>query len=149
MFTKARIKDFIFPKLKYGTSSAVGTSVNYIVFFSVVYLLSDRYTTVAQVLAYSCGILTNFFLQKHFVFEIKRSVSKTFQLSIVFSLVGLIGSSLLIYIFSQYAFFLEHLFLTKLIVTGIMFLYNFYTKRFAFERKKLDDFKMRMINNDQ
>ncbi|MBO6535986.1 MAG: GtrA family protein [Balneolaceae bacterium] len=146
MITKARIKDFIVPKLKYGASSVVATSIDYLVFFSVVHLLTVKYTTLAQVIAYSCGLLTNFFLQKSFVFELKRTVSRTFQLSLTFSLLGLVISSLLIYLFSQFQFFLEYLILTKVIVTGIMFAYNFYTKRFAFERKRLDDFKSRATN---
>ena len=146
LITKARIKDFIVPKLKYGASSAVATSVDYLVFFSVVHLLTVKYTTLAQVLAYSCGLLTNFFLQKSFVFELKRTVSKTFQPSLSFSLLGLIISSVLIYALSQVEFFLDYLILTKVLVTGIMFAYNFYTKRFAFERKKLDDFKSRATN---
>ena len=110
------------------------------------HLLTVKYTTLAQVLAYSCGLLTNFFLQKSFVFELKRTVSKTFQLSLSFSLLGLIISSVLIYALSQVEFFLDYLILTKVLVTGIMFAYNFYTKRFAFERKKLDDFKSRATN---
>lgn len=148
LITKARIKDFIVPKLKYGASAAVATSVDYFVFFSVVHLLTVNYTTLAQVLAYSCGLLTNFFLQKSFVFELKRTISKTFQLSVSFSLMGLVISSTLIYLFSQFTFFLEYLFLTKVIVTGIMFLYNFYTKRFAFERKRLDNFRTSTTDKD-
>lgn len=134
---KSRLTEFVIPKLKYGASSAVATSVDYLVFFLIVHFTSVSYATLAQVFAYACGLLTNFFLQKRFVFALNRNVYTTFQLSLSFSLLGLFVSSSLIYLLSQTAFFKEYLILAKILVTGVMFLYNFYSKRFAFERRKV------------
>ena len=130
---KSRLASFIVPKIKFGTTSAVATSVDYLVFFLVVHFTSKDYATVAQVLAYPCGLITNFFLQKKFIFDLKRSAFTTFKMSVSFSLLGLTMSTLFIYLLSKIEFFTTHLIAAKVLVTGTMFLYNFYTKRFAFE----------------
>lgn len=134
---KQSISNFILPKLRYGVSSVIATSVDYLVFFLFVHFTSTQFVTVAQIFSYSCGLLTNFFFQKMFVFELKRSLVTTFKLSVSFSLIGLGLSTLLIYLITKIPFFSEQLLYAKILITGTIFLYNFYTKRFAFEKKTI------------
>jgi putative flippase GtrA len=55
-------------------------------------------------------------------------------LSMSFSAAGIGISTFFIYLFNKNAFLDHHQYLTKLLVMGIMFFYNFYTKRLAFEK---------------
>ena len=133
------------PKIKFGATSAIATLVDYGVFFAFVHFTSKDYATIAQVLAYSSGLMSNFFLQKKFIFTLNRSVFTTFKLSVSFSLIGLALSTLFIFLLSKGAFFNTHLILAKLLVTVTMFLYNFYTKRFAFEGQT----EAEIVQNDE
>lgn len=134
---KHSVKSFIIPKLKYGANSAIATSINYLVFFSLVEFATALPVPLVQVIAYSTAVVANFFLQKAFVFELNRKASTAFNLSIVFSVIGLGLSTLIIYLLIQLPIFAEHLLFAKILTTGTVFLYNFYTKRYAFERKNL------------
>ncbi|RNC79409.1 MAG: GtrA family protein [Balneola sp.] len=134
---KHSVKSFIIPKLKYGANSAIATSINYLVFFSLVEFVVSIPVVLAQVIAYSTAVVVNFFLQKAFVFELHRRVATAFHLSVIFSVIGLGLSTLIIYLLIQLPFFEEHLLAAKVITTSTVFLYNFYSKRYAFERKKL------------
>jgi putative flippase GtrA len=120
-------------QIKFAMTSSVATVVDY-----TVYLVAVSYfftPVLSNLLSYSIGIVINFLLQKRFIFLLKGNVLKTFSLSLSFSLIGLVLSTLLIFILTQFSFFLGNQYITKLMVTGIVFFYNFYTKRYAFERK--------------
>ncbi len=134
---KHSVKSFIIPKLKYGANSAIATSINYLVFFSLIEFVGSLPVPVVQVIAYSTAVVANFFLQKTFVFELKRKALTAFHLSIAFSVIGLGLSTLIIYLLIQIPFLAEYLIVAKVLTTGSVFLYNFYTKRYAFERKSL------------
>jgi len=47
----------------------------------------------------------------------------------------LLISTGIIYWLNLYPFFAERQYLTKILATGMIFFYNFYTKRFIFERR--------------
>ena len=134
---KSRVISFIVPKIKYGASSVIATSIDYSVFFICVTITAHQFIPWIQALSYTCGLLTNFFLQKKFVFDLNRPVTQTFFISVTFSFIGIGLSTLFIYLITKIPFFLEHLILAKVLITGTLFLYNFYTKRYAFERKGL------------
>lgn len=135
LMNNSRIIRFIYPKIKFAATSAVATSVDYLLFFLIIYAATQRYIILAQIVAYSAGLITNFLLQKKFIFELRRTTFSTFQLSVSFSLVGLGLSTLFLYLLTQMAFFREHLILAKILITAVIFFYNFYTKRFAFEKR--------------
>ena len=132
---KSQFKDFLIPKLKYGIASGIATSVDYLIFFLLVLISDPEIIPLIQALAYACGVLANFFLRKTFVFSLNRTISKTFSMSMTFSLIGMGLSTLSIYLLTKLAFFSEHLLLTKLIITATFFIYNFYANRFAFENR--------------
>lgn len=126
------IKEFIIPKVKFASTSAVATTVDYIIYLSLVY--SGFNKVYSNITSASIGFLVNFFLQKKFIFTLRRKVHSTFLISMSFSAAGIGISTLLIFLFNKNPFLDHHQYLTKLLVTGIMFFYNFYTKRIAFEK---------------
>jgi len=126
------LRDFLFPKVKFGLTSTITTAIDHIIYLILIkYLIESK----AHFISYGIGIIINFLLQKRFVFMLKRRVYIAFIISVLFSIIGLIAGTLLIHNFAKTEFFSNHKYLNKLAVTGIIFIYNFYTKRFAFEKE--------------
>jgi putative flippase GtrA len=129
------LKAFIVPKLKFAVTSSVATLVDYGIYLTLTlsFLVNE---SVSHAISYSIGMIINFLLQRKFIFESKRRTSTIFAMSVMFSLIGWVLSqgifNLLIY---MVPFFGKYDILAKVVTTGTIFLYNFYTKRFSFERK--------------
>lgn len=120
-------------KLKFAATSIVATVTDY-----VLYLLFVNYffqPIVANIAAYSIAVVVNFFMQKRFVFALQRKTSTAFALSMAVSAGGLGLSTLLVWLFNKNEFLSNYQFLVKLLATGLVFFYNFYAKRFAFEKR--------------
>ncbi len=124
---------YILPKVKFASTSMVATIVDYTLYLSLYYSGLDKIP--ANIISASCGFLVNFFLQKKYIFSLERRLSTTFLMSLAFSIIGIAVSTCLIFLISKIAFFDQHQYLTKLVVTGIMFFYNYYTKQLAFEKR--------------
>lgn len=123
----------LFLQMKFALTSSVATLIDYFLYLIAVnYFFSP---IISNMVSYSIGMLVNFFLQKRYIFLLDRKVVHTFSISLTFSLIGLFISTLLIYILTQFSFFQDNQYITKFIVTGIVFFYNFYTKRYAFEKQ--------------
>lgn len=122
----------IYPKLKFALSGSIATAVDY---FLYIVLVGFLVPVVSNVISYSIAVIVNFVLQKTFIFDLRRKVASTFMMSIVFSIIGLGVSTLMIYWFNRANLFGSNQYLIKLVVTGIVFFYNFYSKRYAFERR--------------
>lgn len=131
---KAQLKRLFKMKLRFAMTGAVATSVDYFLYLWLVDW--QGWPPVrANVLSYSCGMVLNFLMQKRFVFELKGSSMRAFGLSALVSLGGMALSTGIVYGLSQVVFFSENQYITKLIATGLVFFYNFYLKRYVFERK--------------
>ncbi len=120
-------------KAKFALSSLVATSVNIAIYMVLVNRILPP--VPSEVIAYSIAVIINFILQKNFVFDLKRKVSHAFWLSMLVSLGGLLISTGIIYSLNQVLFFQNHQLITKLCAVGIVFFYNFYFKRYVFEKK--------------
>lgn len=120
-------------KLKFAASSSIATATDYILYI----LLVGHFFTpvVSNMISYSCAVILNFTLQNQFIFINQRKLHHTFIWSMSFSLIGLILSTLLIWLLNHFAYLASNQYLTKIIVTGIIFFYNFYSKRYAFEKR--------------
>ena len=129
-----KLLDLILMKAKYATTSLVATAVDFGMFFFLINQFAFQ-TVVAQPIAYSCGMLVNFFLQKQFIFQLNRKLSNVFVLAMAVSLGGMAFSTFLMYLFEKITFFSEQTLILKILVTGIVFFYNFYFKRYAFEKR--------------
>lgn len=122
---------FIVPKVKFAFTSVVATAFDYILYLILFYNFFSP--EVSNIISYSCAVLLNFMLQKKYVFRIKGKIQTTFLFSMMFSLIGLVLSTILISALNKIDVLFHYQYLTKVIVTGVIFFYNYYTKRFAFE----------------
>ncbi len=129
----SKIYHFIVPKLRFAFTSSIATAFDYGLYLLFFYYFFSP--VVSNIISYSCAVILNFTLQKRYVFTQKGKLSTTFLISMLFSLIGLGLSTLMLAGLNTMPFFYEYQYLTKIIVTGIIFFYNFYTKRFAFERR--------------
>lgn len=77
-------------------------------------------------------MIVNFLLQKRFVFNLKRGIKTSFVLSVLFSFGGIALGACIIYGLTQFSFFIHNPIVAKCIAIGIVFFYNFETKKIAF-----------------
>lgn len=137
------MKDF-FPTLfklvvlqaRFAASGLVATVVDYGLYLMLVHRFLPPVS--ANIASYSIAVIVNFILQRWFVFEMKRPGYQVFLLSMAVSVGGLALSSGIIHVLSQIVFFNERQYITKLLATGLVFFYNFFSKRFVFEKKVFD-----------
>lgn len=120
-------------KAKFAMTSAIATGVDYGLYVALV----DRVFSpvLSNIISYSCGMIINFLLQKRFVFSLQRSLGAAFLGAVIVSLGGMLISTGIVFGLSKITFFSEHQYITKLIATGLVFFYNFYFKRFVFEKR--------------
>ncbi|HMQ89054.1 MAG: GtrA family protein [Lewinellaceae bacterium] len=123
-------------KARYATTSAMATAAEYGIYAALIYWLLLQ-PTAAHVISYTCSMLINFVLQRFFVFDVRRKVRTVFLIAALVSLGAITLSSVLFIGLTSLPFFAKNHFLAKGIATGIVFFYNFYLKRYAFEKRFL------------
>ncbi len=128
-----KLKRLVVLKLKFAATSSVATLVDYVLYLVLVNTIFSP--VISNVVSYSCAMVINFIMQKRFIFSLQRTVSTAFVLSALVSLGGLAFSTLIIFLLNKVAFFQEYQFITKLCATGVVFFYNFYMKRYVFEKR--------------
>ena len=128
-----KIKSLLILKTKFALSGLVATLVDYSVYLFLVYSFLNP--AISNIISASCGMLINFLLQKKFVFILKRKALTVFQLSVLVSLGGIALSTFIVTCLSDLLFFSKHQYITKLCATFIVFFYNFYLKRYVFEKR--------------
>ena len=131
-----RLVGLLLLKGKYATASLVATSVEYGLYSLFVYV-GQLEKTKAHVSSFALAMVTNFLLQRFFVFQLNRPVWRVFLMAVAISLGGLTLSTLLFSGLMKIDFFFRNHYLAKMLATCTIFLYNFYLKRFAFEKKFL------------
>ena len=132
-FSLQQLKKLFLLKTKYATASLVATAVEYSLYAFFKYLgLSKQ---MAQICSYTCGMILNFILQKRFVFDLKRSLTSAFLLAMLVSIGGMGLNFLIFTSLLQIPFFNEYDYLAKIGATGVVFFYNFYLKRYVFEKR--------------
>lgn len=121
-------------KGKYAATSFIATLWEYGLYSLFIYVfLLDK--TVAHISSFAIAMVTNFFLQRYFVFQLNRPVMKVFAIAMTVSLGGLLLSSLIFSSLMTVPFFVKYHYVAKMLSSATTFLYNFYLKRFAFEKK--------------
>jgi putative flippase GtrA len=129
----AKLRKLFLLKVKFAMTSSVATLLDYSLYLILVYTLLKP--VPSNIVSASCGMIANFFLQKRFVFVLQRKLQSAFLLAILVSLGGIALGTAIIWGLNHFAFFQTHQYLTKLCATGLVFFYNFYLKRFAFEKR--------------
>ncbi len=132
---------------KFAAAGAMASVVNFIVFNVLIYLVfsldrtdmsaveSKWKTVFSDMAAYASGVLFNYVLHKRYIFEQKRSPSATFALYLLVSVIGMALSAGLTWLFVKIPFFAKYPYLMKIMTMGLVFIYNFFSKRFAFEKR--------------
>lgn len=133
--SKKKLIEILRLKVKFAFSSVVATIADYSIYLFLVNLYLSP--VPSNLISASVGMVINFLFQKRFIFDLKRKVDHTFLLSAATSLGGVGLSTLMIHLLNYIPFFFEYQFITKALVIGIVFNYNFYMKRFAFEKRFL------------
>jgi putative flippase GtrA len=119
--------------VKFASSSLLATIADYGLYLTLVNNFFSP--VVSNIISAGTGMIINFALQKKYIFQLNRKLSHAFIMSVGVSIGGIIIGTLFIYLLNKNTFFNEHQYVTKLIVTGLVFFYNFYLKRFSFEKK--------------
>jgi len=120
-------------KVKFAMSSSVATIVDYVLYQVLVrYFFSP---VVSNLISATVGMVINFFLQKKYIFELKRSVNIAFIISLLVSVGGIGISTIIIHFLNNSEILSGNQYIIKAIATGTVFFYNFYLKRFAFEKR--------------
>ena len=130
---KNKVVEIFRLKMKFALSSSVATLADYLLYLFLVHRTDDPVTS--NLISAGVGMGINFLLQKRYVFQLERKVYNALFISIATSLVGIALSTGIVYSLSQMEFFDQNQYITKAVATGMVFFYNFYMKRFAFEKK--------------
>lgn len=130
----SKIKELFRLKSKFLITSIVATAIDIGLYLFLFHQFGCS-AIVAQSIAYPTAVLIKFFLEKYFVFESNRKSGQTFALAMLVSGIGYLLSLGLVYLLNQNTFLHEHQLALKIIEKGILFMYNFYFKRFAFEKR--------------
>ena len=128
-------KKLLLLKVKFASSSLLATITDYGLYLTLVGNVFNP--VVSNIISSGTGMIVNFALQKKFIFELNRKVMHAFLLSVLVSIGGIVLGTFFIYLLNMNVFLSEHQYITKLIVTGLVFFYNFYLKRYSFERRFL------------
>ncbi len=120
-------------QIRFAVSGFVATLIDYGLYLGLVNRVLPP--VGANMISYSIAVVVNFILHRKFVFQLQRPSKQAFILSMMVSVGGLGISSSIIYLLSRQSFFNEHQYITKLISTGIVFFYNFFFKRYVFEKR--------------
>jgi len=122
-------------KVKFASSSLVATLTDYGLYLTLVNNVFNP--VVSNIISSGTGMIINFALQKKYIFQLNRRLVHAFLLSVGVSIGGIALGTFFIYLLNLNDFFSEHQYITKLLVTGTIFFYNFYLKRYSFERRFL------------
>lgn len=128
-----KIRSLFFLKVKFAGAGAFATGVDYVLYLVLVNRILSP--VLSNIVSYGTAVLINFTMHKRFIFSQKGATLPTFLASFSASMIGLSLSTAIIYGLNRWDFFAQHQYLTKLLTTGTLFFYNFYSKRFVFERR--------------
>lgn len=102
--------------------------------FAVLYILTEFVGwpyQVATILGYSVGILITYFFSVRWIFHHRKIKNKSLELTIfiVLNLIGLVLNSFFMWVFTS--LLAVYYVYSKLLTTGIIFFWNFYSKKFT------------------
>lgn len=97
---------------------------------AIFFLMSEFFNLViSNMISYSIAVFAAFYLHKKFVFIIRVKTSIAFLFMLLFSLLGIVVSTLVLILFNL---FFESLFEAKFLTILTMAAYGFTTKKIAF-----------------
>ena len=115
--------------VKFLTSSVVATGVDFLLYTALLFVFTP---IVAHFCSATTGMILNFILQRRFVFNVTRALKTSFLLSVLFSVGGIFLGAGIIYMLTKLALFAEYPLVAKIVAIGVVFFYNYETKKIAF-----------------
>lgn len=115
--------------IKFLTTSVLATSIDFLFYTGLLFIFTP---VVAHFCSATAGMILNFILQSKFVFNVRRGLKSSFLLSLLFSVGGIFLGAGIIYFLMKLTFFAEHPLIAKMIAIGVVFFYNYETKKIAF-----------------
>lgn len=119
--------------LKFFATSVVATGVDFLLYSLLITYISPA---PANFCSASTGLVVNFLLQRAYVFNARNSLQKSFVLSVVFSLFGLVLGTGIIFFLTRYTLLSTYPIVAKICTTGVIFFYNYITKKIAFAHEE-------------
>lgn len=121
-------------KVRFLGASVFSTAVDYLIFF---FCIAFQIPLVAsQVIAQFSGFATNFTLQRNWVFRLNRTWPHVLTRLGVAVPAGLAVGALSIYFLSHIDLLYEQKLLLKIITSGVLFVYNYISRQWVFEKKE-------------
>lgn len=117
-------------------SSAIATAIDILLFT----LVFTQFLPVleSELISGFIGMVINFILQKKYVFDLQRNQIVAFMLSIALSFLALFLGGLLIDFLVGFELLAAYLIIPKLMVMAAKFFFNYFTKRWIFEKKGIN-----------
>ena len=131
----AKFKKLISMKVKFAMSSLIATIADFGIYLTLVNNVFNP--VISNLISSGTGLLINLAFKRNSMFVLRRKYKKAILMGFYFSIIGLLLGTGLIYILNLATFFAERQYLAKLIVMAFVFFYNFYFKRFAFEKRMI------------
>jgi putative flippase GtrA len=128
-----RLRGLAAKVMRFALTGAIATGIN----IGLYLLLVNRVLppVAANLVAYSSSVVVNFMLQKRYVFQLERSAGRAFTLSMLASVGGLLLDTGIVAALNVQPFFAARQWLIKCCSTGVVFIYNFISKRYIFEKR--------------
>lgn len=120
--------------IKFLTTSVIATGVDFLLYTVLLFILTP---VPAHFCSATTGMIINFVLQRQFVFNVTRGLKASLLFSVLFSIGGIFLGAGIIYILTKLTFFTEYPLLAKIVAIGVVFFYNYETKKIAFGDKKI------------
>ncbi len=106
----------------------------FIIDFSLLFFLTEFvgiHYLISAAIALTAGLIINYFLSIHWVFDKRKMVNKSVEFTL-FAVIGIIGlglNELFIWVFTEFAGL--YYLLSKIISTAIVYLWNFFARKFT------------------
>lgn len=118
--------------IKFLTTSVVATGVDFLLYTGLLFILTP---VNAHFCSATVGMVLNFILQRKFVFNVTRGLKTSFLLSLLFSIGGIFLGAGIIYMLTMVSLMATYPLVAKVLAIGVVFFYNFQTKKIAFGDK--------------
>lgn len=121
------LKTEVIRLLKFNIVGVLNTCIDFVVFYILTSIFT-MFVVPAQIIAYSCGVINSYFVNRFWTFGVKgKHNKKQFILFIMVNIVALSVSTILIYFLVQV---IEQVMIAKVLVTVIVMLINYFGQKY-------------------
>lgn len=131
------LKKEVMRLIKFNIVGVMNTTIDFVAFYLLTTYASFS-VVLAQIIAYSLGVINSYFMNRFWTFNVKGSHDKKqFMLFILVNLLALSVSTLLIYFLSKA---IQQVMIAKVLVTIIVMIINYLGQKFIIfkDRKEVE-----------